>query len=116
MGVARTEIIGVLASLGVADELAGGPLTAEELAARLGVDADALHRVMRVAAADGLFKLDRRGRFRLTPPGRALGGDSPAALRPRARHMALDSTRPAGAGPHQSVPPGGPPVERGDGP
>src|SRR4051812_49615779 len=66
MGVARTEIIGVLAELGVADELAGGPLTAADLAAPLGVDADAPHRVMRVAAADGLFQPDPRGRLRLT--------------------------------------------------
>src|SRR4051812_49898498 len=83
MGVARTEIIGVLASLGVADELAAGPLTAAELASRLGVAADALHRVMRVAAADGLFQLDRPGRFPLPPLRRAPGGGSPAALRPR---------------------------------
>src|SRR2546421_1727871 len=37
MGVARTEIIGVIAELGVADELAAGPLTAAELASRLGL-------------------------------------------------------------------------------
>src|SRR4051812_15891544 len=103
MGVARTEIIGVLASLGVADELAGGPLTAEELAARLAVDADALHRVMRVAAADGLFKLDRRGRFKLTRFGKTLRSDSPATLRPWARYMALDSTRRAWADVGESV-------------
>src|SRR4051812_50082635 len=116
MGVARTEIIGVLASLGVADELAGGPLTTEELAARLGVDADALHRVMRVAAADGLFKPDRRGRFRLTRPGRTLGGGSPATPRPRGRHKALASTRRGGGGPAERGRTGRPPLERGNGP
>ena len=103
MGVARTEIIGVIAELGVADELGGGPLTAAQLAGRLGVDADALHRVMRVAAADGLFKLDRRGRFRLTRFGRTLRSDSPATLRPWARYMALGSTRGAWADLAESV-------------
>jgi hypothetical protein len=103
MGVARTEIIGVLASLGVADELANGPLTAPELASRLRVDADALHRVMRVAAADGLFKLDRRGRFKLTRLGKTLKSDSPATLRPWARYMALDSTRRAWADIGESI-------------
>src|SRR3954463_12242308 len=116
MGVARTEIIGVLASLGVADELAGGPLTASELASRLSVDGGALppgmrvargrgafHRVMRVAAADGLFKLDRQGRFKLTRFGKTLRSDSPATLRPWARYMALDSTRRAWAGLGDSV-------------
>jgi hypothetical protein len=103
MGVARTEIIGVLAELGVADELAGGPLSAAELASRLGVNEDALHRVLRVAAADGLFKLDRRGRFRLTRLGKTLQSDSPATLRPWARYMALDSTRRAWADVGESV-------------
>src|SRR5919206_134793 len=83
--------------------LADGPLTAAELASRLNVDADALHRVMRVAAADGLFKLDRRGRFRLTRFGKTLRSDSPATLRPWARYMALDSTRRAWADLGESV-------------
>src|SRR3954469_23228034 len=66
MGVGRTQVIGVIAELGVPDLLDGGGLTAAELAARLDVDADALHRVLRVAAVDGLVRVDRRGRFRLT--------------------------------------------------
>jgi DNA-binding transcriptional ArsR family regulator len=103
MGVARTEVIGTIAELGVADELSGGKLTAAELASRLGVDADALHRVLRVAAADGLLKLDRRGRFRLTRFGRTLRSDSPATLRPWARYMALDSTKRAWADLPESV-------------
>jgi hypothetical protein len=93
MGIARTEVIGVIAELGVADELGGGRATAAELATRLGVDADALHRVMRVAAADGLLKMDKRGRFRLTRFGSTLRSDSAATLRPWARYMALESTR-----------------------
>jgi hypothetical protein len=103
MGVARTEIIGVLASLGVADELGGGPLSAAELASRLGVDADALHRVMRVAASDGLLKLDGGGRFKLTRLGKTLRSDAPGTLRPWARYMALDSTRRAWADVGESV-------------
>ena len=59
VGLARTQMIGTLAELGVADELAKGPATAEELAGRLGVNADALHRVMRAASLIDLFGLDR---------------------------------------------------------
>src|SRR3954466_4433948 len=66
MGIARTQIIGVIAELGVPDLLDGERLTAAELASRLDVDADALHRVLRAAAVDGLVHVDRRGRFRLT--------------------------------------------------
>jgi DNA-binding transcriptional ArsR family regulator len=95
MGIGRTQVIGVIAELGVPDLLAGGPLSAAELAARLEVDPDALHRVLRVAAADGLLRLDRRGRFRITRLGRTLQSDAPATLRPWARYMALRSTRDA---------------------
>jgi hypothetical protein len=103
MGIARTEVIGVIAELGVPDELGGGRLTAAELARRLSVDPDALHRVLRVAAADGLLKMDRRGRFRLTRFGRTLRSDWPATLRPWARYMALDSTKRAWADLPESV-------------
>ena len=57
-------MIGTVAELGVADELAKGPATAEELAGRLGVNADALHRVLR-ASHSAAVDLDRRGRFSL---------------------------------------------------
>ena len=63
VGMGRARVIGTLAELGVADELAGSPATAEELAGRLNVNADALHRVMRAAALEGILKLDRRGVF-----------------------------------------------------
>src|SRR3954463_6795387 len=102
MGVGRTQIIGVLAELGVPD-LLDSPATATDLAARWEVDADALHRVMRAAAVDGLLRIDRRGRFRLTRLGRTLRSDAPATLRPWARDMALRSTREAGAGLDETV-------------
>jgi precorrin-6B methylase 2 len=95
MGIARTQVIGAIADLGVADELARGRMTAAELAPRVGADPDALHRLLRAAAVDGVVRLDRRGRFRLTRLGRTLRGDNPATLRPWARYMALRSSREA---------------------
>jgi O-methyltransferase len=97
MGIGRTQVIGTLAELGVADALGRERLTAGELAGRLGVDADALHRVLRWAAVDGLVRMDRRGRFRLTRLGRVLRSDAPATLRPWARYMSLASSREAWA-------------------
>ena len=47
VGIARTQMLATVAELGLADELAKGPASADELAARLGVNADALHRLMR---------------------------------------------------------------------
>ena len=63
IGVGRTHVLGTLAELRVADLLAQRPQTAEELAPQLQVDADALHRVLRASAVEGLVKMDRRGRF-----------------------------------------------------
>jgi len=93
MGIGRTHVVATLAELGVADALGGDRLTAAELAPRVGADADALHRVLRAAADDGLLRLDRRGRFRLTRLGRALRSDARDSSRPWARYMGLESTR-----------------------
>ncbi len=57
------------------------------------MNADALHRVLRVAAVENLLRIDRRGRFKLTRLGRTLRSDSPITARPWSRYMALASTR-----------------------
>src|SRR4051794_38815639 len=88
IGVGRTHVLGALAELRVADALAQGPRTAEDVAAELSVDADALHRVLRAAAVEGLVKMDRRGRFTLTRLGQPLRSDSPHSIRDWARYMA----------------------------
>jgi hypothetical protein len=90
-GLASTHVLGVVAELGVADRLST-PRTAEDLAAELHVDADALHRVLRCAALLGVVRLDRRGRFALTRVGRRLRSDDPASMREWTRYMALGST------------------------
>jgi hypothetical protein len=95
MGVERTQVIGALAELGVPDELSRGRATAAELAPRIGADPDALHRLLRAAALEGLLTLDGRGRFKLTRLGRTLRSDAPSSLRPWARYMALGSTHAA---------------------
>ncbi len=92
MGIGRTQVMGAVAELGVADELAHGRATAAELAPRVGADADALHRLLRAAAEGGLVRIDRRGRFRLTRVGRTLRSDIEGSMRPWARYMALGST------------------------
>ena len=95
MGLARTQVLATIAELGVPDALDRGPRTAAELAETLDVDADALHRVLRAGAADGIVKLDRRGRFRLTRVGRALRTGSPESSDPWARLLGLRETQAA---------------------
>lgn len=92
VGLARTHVIGTLAELGVADELARAPATAEDLAGRLGVDADALHRVLRAAAQGGMLRLERNGVFSLGRTGQPLRSDHPHPMRDWARYMSLKST------------------------
>ncbi len=46
-----TEVAGTLVDLGVFDAIGDGRRTAEDLAAELDLDADNLHRTLRLAAA-----------------------------------------------------------------
>ncbi len=56
----------------VADHLAGGPRTAEEVAEAVGVAHRALHRLLRALAGVGVFGQQSDGRFRLNPTGELL--------------------------------------------
>ncbi len=78
-GFSVAYLLGAMVELGVADELASGPKTADELAATLHCDADALHRALRMGAVHNLVRLDRSGRFHATRLTRALTSDAPYA-------------------------------------
>ncbi|KAL4420971.1 hypothetical protein ABPG77_001290 [Micractinium sp. CCAP 211/92] len=55
-GFAHSQALHVLARLGVADSLAGGPLPVADLARRGGVEADGLGRLLRAASSQGIFR------------------------------------------------------------
>jgi hypothetical protein len=76
-----TQGISVAADLGIADLLAKGPLTAEELASQTATHGGALYRVLRALAGIGVFGEDDAGRFSLTPLGELLRSDSPFSQR-----------------------------------
>jgi hypothetical protein len=97
IGIGRTHVLGTIAELGVADLLAEQPATAAELAARLGVNEDSLHRLLRAAATEGLVRLDRHGRFSLARLGEPLRSDAPDSIRSWSRYMAFRSTASAWA-------------------
>jgi ubiquinone/menaquinone biosynthesis C-methylase UbiE len=103
IGMYRTHLIGTIAELGVADELRNGPATADQLAARLDVHADTLHRLLRSAAAEGITRLDRTGRFSLSRTGATLRRDDPHTLQDWARYFSLKSTAAAWADLNESV-------------
>jgi hypothetical protein len=77
-GMITAQVTTVLARLGVADELAAGPLTAGELAARVGAAPDPLSRLLAAAAVYGLVRKDDAGRYALTPSGDLLRTDAEA--------------------------------------
>jgi hypothetical protein len=79
-GYQASAAIGALARLGVADALAGGPATGDELAARLGADAPALVRLLDSTLDLGLFTCDGDGRYRLAELGELLRSDVDGSL------------------------------------
>ena len=80
-GMMTAQVTSVLARLGVPDQLAGGPLTADQLAARVGAAADGLRRLLAAAAAYGLVSQDSQGRFALTEDGELLRSDVDGSAR-----------------------------------
>ncbi|NJQ03145.1 methyltransferase [Streptomyces zingiberis] len=75
------QTLRALAELRIADHLAEGPLTAEEVAEREGSHPRATYRLMRAASSLGLLSYEGDHRFALTGPGRALRADVPGSLR-----------------------------------
>ena len=79
------QAITAAAQLGIADALADGPLPLDELAARVGADADALRRLMRALIGRGIFRRRRDGRYALNSLGATLRSDAPISLKGRGR-------------------------------
>ncbi|WP_433166941.1 methyltransferase [Kribbella sp. CA-247076] len=83
-------VLATLAELGIADEVAEKPLTAEDLAERVGAQPRALYRVLRSAASVGVFAEDADGRFGLTETAGLLRSGVPESLRDAARMFGLE--------------------------
>ncbi|MFC4014159.1 methyltransferase [Nonomuraea purpurea] len=73
--------IRAICDLGVADHLAEGPRTVEELAEATGTHAPSLHRALRALACKGIFTETEQGVFDLTPLAQPLRSDHPVSLR-----------------------------------
>jgi hypothetical protein len=80
-GILTAQVTSVLARLGLPDQLAGGPLAADQLAPRVGAEPDALSRLLTAAAGYGLVSRDSAGRYSLTPAGELLRSDVPGSAR-----------------------------------
>lgn len=80
-GYVVANAIFAAARLGLATALAAGPLSSEALASQLGLNRDALHRVLRALASVGVFSQEADGRFSLTDLSRLMVGDGPGSMR-----------------------------------
>ncbi len=80
-GFRNSQVVGVVARLGVADELASAPLPVEEVGARLGVDTDNLYRLLRAAATVGILEEPSPRIFALNPLSERLRSGVPGSLR-----------------------------------
>src|SRR4051794_5276156 len=78
-----TQLLFVLARLGIADRVAGGPRTAAELADEIGADADALFRVLRAVAGLGVLTQDQDDRFGPTSASELLRPGTQGSLHAR---------------------------------
>jgi hypothetical protein len=98
-----SQLVFVAAKLGLADRLAKGPLTAEDLAAEIGADARCLYRVLRALASLNVFNEDKKRRFKLTKIGQTLRSGAKGSLRDFALMQIDDYNRAAWGGLEGSV-------------
>lgn len=76
-----SQAVQVAATLGIADVLAEGPRTPEEIAERVGAHPDGVNRLLRALASHGVFRADRSGRYALTPLAGTLRSDAQTPMR-----------------------------------
>jgi hypothetical protein len=81
MGMWQSQIISAIAQLGVADRIADGSASLDELARDCKADPDALHRLLRAAATLDVCAALGGKRFALTPLGQTLRSGVPGSLR-----------------------------------
>jgi hypothetical protein len=87
IGFQVSQAIHVAARLGIADLLAGGARTSDELAEDTGTHADSLYRLLRALATVGVLHEEPGRRFALTPLGKPLRSDAEGSLAGWARFM-----------------------------
>ena len=91
------QAIFVAAKLKLADHVAGGALTAVELASATGAHPSSLNRVLRLLASRGIFNLRSDDRYEQTDLSNGLSSSSPFSLRNFASSLARGRSGKPGA-------------------
>ena len=84
LGYRLSQALHVAARLEIAELLAGGPKSIDELAGAAEADPPSLYRLLRLLAGEGVFEELADGRFAQTPLSEMLRGDHDLSLRARA--------------------------------
>lgn len=83
-GYWAAQVINAAAMLGIADQLAQGPRSANDLAAIVQAHGPSVFRLLRALVTLGICRAVEGGRFELAPAGQFLRADVPGSLRGRA--------------------------------
>jgi multifunctional cyclase/dehydratase/O-methyltransferase len=89
-GIRLAHVVGALAELGIADLVAAGPRAVDDLADAADADPDALRRLLRCAAAVGVFAELPDGRFGGTALSDGLRADAAGSVRPLALYNRME--------------------------
>src|SRR6188472_997925 len=80
-GKCVTMALSVAAKLRIADKVAAGAKSADELGTETGTHGPTLYRVLRALSGLGVFSESADGKFSLTPMGELLRSDVPGSMR-----------------------------------
>ena len=83
-GYRDTQMLYVAATLGIADHIADGPTTTQDLALAVGAHPGALYRLLRALSGLGIFSERPDGRFEMTAAAELLRTKAPGSVRGRA--------------------------------
>lgn len=97
-GALAVQCLHAAAVLGLADVLAGGPKSVEELAAATGSHAPSLRRLLRALITIGVFSETDRGEFQHNDVSEALRADYPVPVARRAALLGSDAVWRAAGG------------------
>jgi O-methyltransferase domain/Dimerisation domain len=114
MGTAHwvSHILYVAAKLSLADHLAKGPTSADDLAVKTNTHSPSLSRFLRTLGHLGLVTEDEAGRFTLTPLGEALKTGAPGSARAAILTLASPMMAQGWGHLHESVQTGKPGLEQ----
>ena len=85
-----SQAVGVAAHLGIADELAAGPRTSDELGEGVGAQPQSVYRLMRLLTSIDVFRQEGDDRFALNPLGETLLTEGAGSV----RNFAITETAP----------------------